>query len=260
MTCGKCGIEIKSEYNYSRHIKACGTKKSRHYVYKYAIEDSWKQGDKYKCPYCGELYCERGLSTHIWRKHGEGRFVTNKAWNKGGSSWRKGLTKDNDERSRVNAEKVKATVLERVANGWKPPSPSKEFREKLSVEQSLHNRGGKCKWFEVNGYKVQGTWERDLAIKLTDLGIQWHKPVINKEIWLYKIDGKDKRYTPDFYINELGVFLELKGYWWGNDLEKINNVVEQNLDKKLLVIEKDIFKRLINSKNKEEFLSVLLPT
>jgi hypothetical protein len=53
-------------------------------------------------------------------------------------------------------------------------------REELSKQQSIKNRGGKSKWFEVTGQKVQGTWERNIALKFEELGIKWLKLKTNK--------------------------------------------------------------------------------
>lgn len=120
-------------------------------------------------------------------------------------------------------------------------------RKELSIIQSTKNRGGKSKWYNVSGQLVQGTWERDLAIKFDELGIKWIKLSVNKDVWPYVIDGKLKHYTPDFYLPEFNVYLDPKGYWWGDDKRKIEEVKKQHCDKKLLIIEKDLFKMILNS-------------
>jgi len=121
------------------------------------------------------------------------------------------------------------------------PIAGVDARKKLSQEQSLRNRGGKCKWFKVSGQKVQGTWERDLALAFNKLGIQWIKPTVNRDIWKYYCDGKIKSYTPDFYLPEFDVYIELKGYWWGDDKRKMDIIKQTYPYKKLLVVEKQEF-------------------
>ena len=124
-----------------------------------------------------------------------------------------------------------------------PPSKMGEkARKKLSIAQTLHNRGGKCKWYTVNGIKVQGTWERDIAIKLNELGVKWERP---RKPLIYIMDGKLKRYTPDFYLPNFDSYLEVKGHWWGNDKEKMKCVIEQNANKRILIIREDEKNRIL---------------
>lgn len=129
-------------------------------------------------------------------------------------------------------------------------------RSKLSKLQSTKNRGGKSKWFKVSGQSVQGTWERDLAIKFNELGVNWIKLKLNSDVWEYIIDGKVKNYTPDFYLPDYDLYLDPKGYWWGNDFKKIEEVKKQHKDKKLLIIEKDLFNKLLNCTN-DSFLQLI---
>lgn len=131
----------------------------------------------------------------------------------------------------------------------KPETKSRmslERRRELSIEQSLRNRGGKSKWFEVSGQKVQGTWERDFALKLNELNIKWIKPSTNNSVFRYTLDGKERSYAPDFFLPEYNVYLELKGYWWGNDREKMNAVIKQHSDKNIIIIERDKYKKFLD--------------
>lgn len=111
---------------------------------------------------------------------------------------------------------------------------------------SLHNPGGKCKWFEVAGQKVQGSWERDIALKFEQLKINWNKLKVNSDILKYIINNIEKSYTPDFYLKEYNLYIEIKGFWWGNDKEKMDAVMDQHPDKKILIIEKKLYKSIIN--------------
>lgn len=118
-------------------------------------------------------------------------------------------------------------------------------RLKLSVSQSLHNRGGKCKWYDYRGIKLQGTWELNIAKKLDELGISWYKPKVNKDVWNYVLDGKCKSYTPDLFLVETNIYLEIKGYWWGDDRRKMEAVIAQHPDKNVLIIEKEEYNRIM---------------
>ena len=38
------------------------------------VLESWKQENgMYKCPHCDKEYVKKGISTHIWRTHGNGK-------------------------------------------------------------------------------------------------------------------------------------------------------------------------------------------
>lgn len=90
---------------------------------------------------------------------------------------------------------------------------------------SEHNPGGKSKWYDVNGIKVQGTWEKYFAEKLMLYNIKWSRGP--KITWISK-DGKHHTYSPDFYIPSKDLFVEIKGRWWGNDIEKMRCVYSQH--------------------------------
>ncbi len=124
-----------------------------------------------------------------------------------------------------------------VKKGRATPSYPEGWREALSERQSLRNSGGRCKWFWVGDQHVQGTWERDAGIKLTELGIEWRKCAGKADILTYTLDGKTRRYTPDFYLPAHDLYLEFKGYWWGDDRRKMAAVIEQHPEKNIAVIE-----------------------
>lgn len=195
---------------------------------------------------CKELKSEKALRAHNWRAHTEEGKVHKVPSPKGRSSTRKGLTKETSEAIKRISEKVKATVNQQIINGtFIPRRMGIEARQKLSIEQSLHNRGGKCKWFDYNGQKLQGTWEYNVAIKLDELGIKWYKPIVNRDVWKYTINSKMRSYTPDLYLPELNLYLEIKGYWWGNDKEKMKAVLEQHSDKTVVILEKEEYNKLM---------------
>ena len=161
-------------------------------------------------------------------------------------AWNKGLNKNTDERVKKNANDIAQTVRQKVKDGtFRVTRMGPEARQKLSEEQSLKNRGGKCKWFEVNGVSVQGKWEYNIATKLVELGIKWTKPKTNNDLFKYELDGKIRSYAPDFFLPEYDVYLEVKGHWWGNDKDKMDAVIAQHPDKKVIIIEKDDYERIL---------------
>lgn len=118
-----------------------------------------------------------------------------------------------------------------------PNRMGSEGKKKTSKRMSEHNPGGKAKWFTVAGKKVQGTWERDFALYLEEQNIPWRRC----KAWPYTINEEQKHYTPDFYLSETDEYIEIKGYWWGNDREKMDAVLEQYPDKNIRIIEKEEF-------------------
>lgn len=126
-------------------------------------------------------------------------------------------------------------------------TPEKEIdrRRKISEKLSINNKGGRSKWYEVSGQKVQGTWERNVALKLEELNIKWEKLKTNKDTLEYVMDCKIRHYTPDFYLPEHDIFLEIKGHWWGNDREKMDIVLKTHPNKKIIIVEKEQYKRLL---------------
>ena len=60
------------------------------------------------CIYCGKEYSSKGLGTHIWRSHGEGRSFNPNAGYYAGTrtAWNKGLTKYTNASVASMAEKL----------------------------------------------------------------------------------------------------------------------------------------------------------
>ena len=157
---------------------------------------------------------------------------------KGSPAWNKGLTKD--QFPCLARPKQKGIKFGSALNGH-----SAETRRKISEKLSINNKGGRSKWYEVAGQKVQGTWERNVALKFEELGIKWIKLKTNKGTLEYVMDDKVRCYTPDFYLPEYNVFLEVKGCWWGRDREKMDIVLETYPDKNIVIIEKEQYDKFL---------------
>jgi hypothetical protein len=148
----------------------------------------------------------------------------------------------------ANAKKRGDIVTRTISEGGKlyfknnpPRIPTEAARKATSERMSANNPGGKSKWFEVNGKKVQGTWERNFALYCNSQGIGWDRC----SPWKYEIDGKIKSYTPDFYIPSKNLYIEIKGRWWGDDRRKMDCVIEQHPEKNVLILEKELYRKLL---------------
>ena len=216
--------------NYGKHISSCEKNK------KIKTEDfSTKVNDNlYTCNICGKEYCQKGMASHIWRMHTEiGK--NHKPAKEGAEAWNKGLTKESNE---IVAKYAK-TIKKKYDSGEIKPNflgkkHTEETRKKIGEKLSKNNNGGRCKWYSFkrkNGEitKVQGTWEYRFASILEEIDEGWIKNSGQKEHTYAWIDKNDKEhfYTPDFYSPKLKKYFEVKGYWWGNDEEKMEYVKEQ---------------------------------
>ncbi len=221
------------------------------------LERQCKNAAMEQCTTCGKFYSKKGIGTHIWRSHGDGKnFKSTKVGEK--IAWNKGLTKLTSVKVAEISKKVSTTLKKKYVEGaLKPNSPSIENRKKTSERQSSNNSGGRCKWYDVSGIKVQGTWERDLALKMNDLEIKWNRPTSG--LFPYTKENKQHNYTPDFFLPDYNIFLEIKGFWWGNDKHKMILVEEANpgLSAKIKIVEKQLFALLKASTDINQFLKAI---
>ena len=195
------------------------------------------------CDICGKV-CKgpKALKSHRTQMHSANVKDTSNRGRprgvpKGCVPWNKGLTKDTDDRVKQYANSISALMKEQVACGtYVPPTMSDKARMELSERQSLNNSGGRCKWYDVNGTSVQGTYERQFAECLELAGIAWEKVKTNNHIFPYVKNGKSHSYAPDFYLPDFDLYIEIKGFWWGDDENKMKCIMEQHPDKKVVVI------------------------
>lgn len=201
----------------------------------------YQQSNGWICSQCDRVFTSRqAVTSHIHRTH-ENPGVVYGGRVKGTTiAWNKGLTKDTDIRVLANANAVS-----KATKGRKGRPHTDETKRKISQKMSINNKGGRSKWYEVAGQKVQGTWERNVALKFEELGIVWKKLKTHKDILEYEMDGKVRSYTPDFYLPVYDIFLEIKGRWWGRDREKMDIVLETHKDKKIVIVENEQYQRIL---------------
>jgi hypothetical protein len=246
--------EVRKSTGLHKHVKTHGEELYRQYQDSKKIESKSTKLDNgmFKCIECSfEGKTIQSVSSHWWRNHtSDGKSHSSieigSKYADDRVAWNKGLSKETDERVKLLSEKISNVQQEQIKNGtYIPRKMGNKAAKELSERQSLHNSGGKSKWYEVNGVKVQGTWERNVAIKLCEMGIEWSKPSTNTDLFKYIMGGKEKSYAPDFYLPKYDTYLEIKGYWWGNDREKMDLVIQQHPTKKIVIVEKDGYEKIL---------------
>ena len=171
--CPFCDEKRKST-GLHHHIKTHGEAKWNEYLNSKPKEKNEKIENGFKCLECDFIgKTKQSVSSHWWRNHttdGKKHASTKlkSSYKKGRKAWNKGLTKETDERVKKNSESVSKAFQQQIKDGtYIPRKMNIEARKRLSEEQSLHNRGGKSKWYTVNNQKVQGTYELKFASQLT---------------------------------------------------------------------------------------------
>lgn len=246
--CSTCHRLI-SLSNFERHVHT-----NKVHIH---LDASWlKESGLYSCPYCQKEFVKKGISTHIWKNHGEGIDKSPITKGSGFEPWNKGQTKETNKKIAEYSQTLK-DFIKTNGHTWLGRHLEEEHKQKISKKLSINNKGGRCSWFEVEGQKVQGTWEKNLAEHMTKLKITWQKLKVNNYTLKFIDDeNKVRSYTPDFLIENTHL-LEVKGFWWGDDERKMQLVLEQTVTK-ILVIRKQKYKDLLKIENREVFLSFLL--
>ena len=202
---------------------------------------NYKQNNNdWLCCSCDRIFTSRqAVTSHIHRTHVK-PGISYGGHKKGNPSWNKGLTKSTDKRVEKNAIAVSNATKGKIGKRH-----SEETKRKISLKMSINNKGGKSKWYEVAGQKVQGTWERNCALKFEEKNIVWEKLKINQHTFQYEMNDKLRSYTPDFYLKEYDVYLEIKGHWWGEDRKKMDIILEKYKDKKIVIVEKEKYEKIL---------------
>jgi len=105
---------------------------------------------------------------------------------------------------------------------------------------------GRCKWYEYNGEKLQGSYELRFAKWLDKNDIRWEK--LHKSLPYIK-NNKKRTYLPDFkvYFEEKPVYIETKGYFDEECQIKMKLVRNQYSEEKFIVVDKKLLEQYENS-------------
>lgn len=148
-------------------------------------------------------------------------------------AWNKGLSKETSETIRKHAEdissKKKSGVLPITGAGAWDYEKRREhaLKNNFGGYNSNAGRSKKFKYKDTFGNEIclQSSFELQCARLLDDMDIKWIRPKHIK----YLIDGKTKKYFPDFFLVDYNVYLDPKNNYLAKlDTNKIKLVSEQN--------------------------------
>lgn len=110
---------------------------------------------------------------------------------------------------------------------------SKECHHKLLVRNSVSNPncGGETgyKKYQYKNIWMDSTWEVDIAKYLDEKNIKWERDRKKHMFWWTDDTGTRRRYYPDFYLPDYGLYLDPKNkYKIKLDLDKISRVLQEN--------------------------------
>lgn len=207
--CKACGKSISAS-NYEKHLKNC---------------QKPHEEKSYKCEICNKECNKHSLAYHRWSMH-----------TKEGEVWKH---RKKENQSPDVGIKISSSLKEGYGSGrLKPSIKSEEGRKRLSeasrsrvwskesrkkLSESIQKRydagwmpkAGRCKKLEYRSpsiglVKLDGTWELAVAQYLDQQQLEWIRNT--KKFSYIDNQGKERRYTPDFYVKSWDSYLEVKGY------------------------------------------------
>ena len=217
--CPLCGSSI-SKSNWSNHERRHRDHPETFEVPKYRVDH-----EGLDCKFCGktcknnnslrnhERLCK--LNPHRQQPVG-GRTNIPNFNQQGRVAWNKGLTKETSPILKAVSEHMKEYVRSENytgplgKTGSNNTSSSIEVREKISrtmADRYAYPRGwAKRGWYK--GIWCDSSWELAYILWATDNKISF---VRNRTRFEYLWDGYIHNYTPDFYLPEEDVYIEIKG-------------------------------------------------
>jgi predicted nuclease of restriction endonuclease-like RecB superfamily len=153
------------------------------------------------------------------------------------------------------------TCSKKCANIYQIGKSKKSGLQRKPGSGGLRQKGGLVKdYFEyVNNFNQKMILNRDELIVAQTLDKTSYKWCRNTNGFDYVVNNKHKKYYPDFYIDDLDLYIEYKGYLTKEMIHKMNDSLKRNKFNLLIIYSMD--KRLsnlgINLKDFEEKYSQL---
>ena len=110
------------------------------------------------------------------------------------------------------------------------------YKKRKKTKQKLWSKRSDYTTVDGKIVSMDSTWEVACALRLDELGIKWSRDPSIKLPYLSEKHRK-KNYIPDFYLPELDVYVEVKGFWTDAARHKMKSVQEVNKDIKIIILE-----------------------
>lgn len=116
--------------------------------------------------------------------------------------------------------------------------------------KSCSNKGERCNWFgktvliKFCKYKniwFKSSWEANFAKWCDGSNIKWE---YEPRAFLLKLNNKKTNYTPDFYLPEFDLWIEVKGYWRKDAFEKYQQFQKEYTNINIELFNKDKLQEL----------------
>lgn len=222
MQCDKCfNFFSKKGGNYKKHYDTCDGK----------YRSPEQRGN---CPHCKQKidldvknpssvmanhvrWCKQNPKRNEYNKNNNGsqlntKEARNKAIIKIKEAHKKGAYKESQDKRR----------------GVPGKPHSQEVRDIISKKALENNYQRKCKksheYVDKHGrsFIFDSSWEDALAKRLDDLNIKWDRP----EPIYYELEGKRKRYYPDFFLPDYNLYLDPKNSYVINEQKQKLDIVK----------------------------------
>jgi len=238
LICEQCGKKFIREHHRLNRQKNnfCSLKCA--YEYRKGKNSSlWTGGEiETKCDFCNKI-----IKIKQYQLKQKNHFCSYKCYGKFKQIKLKGTPSFFKGHIHKEESKIK------IGNKLRGKKHTEETKQKISIGHIGKNKGRKChffgkpsehgKWINYNNKWFRSSWESKFAKFLDSIGIKW----------LYEPESfnlDEMTYTPDFYLPEQGIYIEIKGYWRPLFLEKYKLFKNKYIDKVLILYEKKDLQKL----------------
>ena len=269
--CKFCGREFDSPFKLGGHIIHCKLNPdfeknksicTNNLLKNISIETP--KDDIYICKYCGkQCKNKNSLVQHEIRcKENPDRIIYqyNNFNNFGRIPWNKGLTKETDERLKIQGEtfkqKYKDGKIKIWSDGLNKETDERIKNSSIKIQNTIDKKLKDNNWH--NSYNLKycykdftfdSYWEVLFAQFLDKYNILWVRNTNYSFEYIYK--KSIHKYYPDFYLPDFDLYIEIKGFFSNKDINKWEQFTK-NLD---IYDSKDLYElRILESFDKRNLI------
>lgn len=144
---------------------------------------------------------------------------------------------------RINTMEAREKAKNSLLEVWKDDQKTKELLRKM---YRTRNRKVFCKKGLI---EVKSSYEERMIHLLDELCLKWEY-----EPKTFYLPEMKKNYIPDFFIEELDIYVEVKGYWYKDAKEKWDSWIKTYPDIKRILVNKQTLIKLENGEKLENFI------